>query len=251
MRISFDESGPLACLSIRLISSAHVVPLLQAAGFRAIYVDLQHSSISAASAVEITAHADRLGMHSFIRTSGPRVAEIVSLASLGAKRILIPGADTAPQAHQLMNELAQHHYFHGAAGHGVELGLMVESVLSVSDIEAIMRLPNLSFAMIGCTDLKKDVATVGIADTRYICNAIRRVAAAAKSAKVNIMVGGTWRSEELLNTALSVQPSLITVGSDLLLLEEGTRVAAEKFAAAARFRLKQSAGTPHKSENDH
>ncbi|HYD59943.1 MAG TPA: aldolase/citrate lyase family protein [Noviherbaspirillum sp.] len=251
MRGSISEPAPLACLSVRLVSSAQVVPLLHAAGFRALYVDLQHASMSAAAAAEIAAEADRSGMVSFIRTSGPHVPEIMSLAFLGVRRILVPGADSAEQASLLLQELPQQPQLRQGWCKEFELGLMVESVASVSDIDAIVKQPNLRFVMIGCTDLAKDAKKAGITDARYISTSIQKVAFAAKRANVDFMVGGTWRSKELMDAALAAKPVLITVGSDLLLLQHAAGTALERFAAATPFCLAQPANALHKGGNDH
>ena len=91
------------CLGLRQARSPDIVMLAKAAGFDAVYVDLEHSPLSLETASMLCASAAALGIAGLIRIPSHAADAVSRALDGGAQGLLVPHVNTAEQARAIVS----------------------------------------------------------------------------------------------------------------------------------------------------
>ncbi|MFH0133464.1 HpcH/HpaI aldolase/citrate lyase family protein [Variovorax sp. VaC1] len=238
---------PVAALGIRCSRTPDIARIARASGHHAIWVDLEHSSISIDAAVQICAAAFDIGLMPFVRVPEREYGVIGRLLDGGAGGIIAPRIETVAQAEDLVaacrfpplghrsaiGTLPHVGYrkmaapdFNTAMNQATALKVLIESPLGIENIEGIAAVPGIDIVGIGTNDLSAELGVAG--DFRHPRVRAAHDAALAACLRVGkpLAIGGiadAGYAAELMHRGAA--PFLMTgIDTDLLLAAAHERV---------------------------
>jgi 2-keto-3-deoxy-L-rhamnonate aldolase RhmA len=233
-------------LIVRSSRGAEIASLALAAGFDALYVDLEHSPLSLDDTSRICLTAQALGVTPLVRVPESRLDLIGVVLDNGAMGVIVPHLATEADA---VAAVAAARYppegVRSAGGLAVQLGYrpipaaeanallndatlvvgMIESRLGMENVEAIASVPGVDILMIGANDLLADYGMTGDLDNPFLLKAFRRVLAVCQPRNVCLGVGGLSSRPSLMRAAIDMGARYVSVGSDTSFLLAGARKA--------------------------
>ena len=216
------------------LDSAVVSELLAAVGFDWLFIDAEHSPLSAAAVQRLLQGAGP-SVPCLVRLAASEQVEIKKALDAGAAGIIAPMVNTAEKA----AEVVRHAKYAPLGTRGVGLGralgygmkfneylaganettavvVQAEHIEAVENIEAIVQVPGVDAVFIGPYDLSASLGRIGEVKHPLVARAIERVTAVCQEAKMPLGIFGM--------SATAVQPyiargyTLIVAGADLALL---------------------------------
>lgn len=170
------------CMSLRQLRSAEAALIAQAAGFDAVYIDLEHSSTSLADAANICVAATALGVTPLVRVRSPAAADIAGALDAGALGVIVPHVSSRSDAEAAV----RHAKFPPAGARSVSLLTpvtryqalplgesvrrqndltmviaMIESPEGARQVDEIAAVPGIDVLMIGPNDLSAELGIPG------------------------------------------------------------------------------------------
>src|SRR4029450_13505237 len=88
----------VASMIVRLVSGVEIVRIAKSAGFDALYIDLEHSSLTLQAASQISIMALEAGFPAFVRAPANTPEYISRVLDGGALGIIAPGVQSAGEA---------------------------------------------------------------------------------------------------------------------------------------------------------
>lgn len=186
-------------MALRQLRSADAALIVQACGYDALYLDLEHSPMSAAEAANICITAVALGITPFVRVPSATGDHIGRTLDGGALGVIVPQVTTRAEAEAAV----RHAKFPPLGERSVSLlnptmkyrqvGLadsirmqndatmviaMLESAQGVANAADIAAVPGIDLIMIGPNDLSAELGVAGETKHSKIADAYRTVAAA-------------------------------------------------------------------------
>jgi 4-hydroxy-2-oxoheptanedioate aldolase len=170
------------CLSLRQLRSADAALIAQSAGFDAVYIDLEHATMTIADASNICIAAFALGLTPFIRVRSPSAADIAGALDAGALGVIVPHVASAADAAQavryakfapsgsrsvsVLNPVMRYQSLPLAESIARQNELtmvvaMIETPQGAADIDAIAAVPGIDVIMIGPNDLSAELGIPG------------------------------------------------------------------------------------------
>jgi 2-keto-3-deoxy-L-rhamnonate aldolase RhmA len=233
------QGEPLLSLGIRNARTAEIVRMAKTAGFGLVWVDLEHSSISIDSAVQIIASAADQGMEAWVRVPERDYGVIGRLLDGGATGIVAPRVETAEEARRVVNAarfpplgqrsqialLPQAKYQRMSAAElmrcadvATTVHILIESAEGVRNAGAIAAIDGVDILHVGLNDLSVDLGHVD--DLRHgdMLDACKLVIAAAHACDKLAVIGGSSDPAlfvELLNAG-AVPLVFAAIDSDVL-----------------------------------
>jgi 2-keto-3-deoxy-L-rhamnonate aldolase RhmA len=233
------QGEPLLSLGIRNARTAEIVRMAKTAGFGLVWVDLEHSSISIDSAVQIIASAVDQGMEAWVRVPERDYGVIGRLLDGGATGIVAPRVETAEEARRVVNAarfpplgqrsqialLPQAKYQRMSAAElmrcadvATTVHILIESAEGVRNAGAIAAIDGVDILHVGLNDLSVDLGHVD--DLRHgdMLDACKLVIAAAHACDKLAVIGGSSDPAlfvELLNAG-AVPLVFAAIDSDVL-----------------------------------
>jgi 4-hydroxy-2-oxoheptanedioate aldolase len=238
------------CLRITLVTSNEIAFLADAAGFDALYVDLEHTSIAPADAARICSTATALGASALARLSSVDDAAAVPLLDAGCQGVIAPHVETTDDARRLVErclfpplgrrsttgpalrlgyqpvapaELARH------LNAATVLCVMVESPQAVSQVGEIAAVDGVDLVLVGTQDLATSLGVPGAVDHPSVVEQYEQVAAECAAAGTAFGVAGV-ADPQVLARYVGLGARFVSAGSDADLL----RTAAAQRVATLR-----------------
>jgi 2-keto-3-deoxy-L-rhamnonate aldolase RhmA len=199
------------CLTVRISRTLHVVAIARAAGFDALYVDMEHSSTSFEAASEICLAACLAGVVPLVRVPSHEAYDINRALDGGAAGIIIPHVDTADEARACVDACKFPPIGkRSVAGSAAVIGYaqvpaaemarvlnrnimvipMLETATAIANAEAIAAVDGIDMLLIGTNDLMAELGIPGQVDHPAVRKAYAEVAAACKKHGRYLGVGG-------------------------------------------------------------
>jgi len=170
------------CMSLRQLRSADAALIAQAAGFDAVYIDLEHAAMTIAEASNICIAASALDLTPFIRVRSPAAADIAGALDAGALGVIVPHVASAADA----AEAVRHAKFPPMGSRSVsvlnpamryqslplgeniarqnELTMvvaMIETPQGAKEVDSIAAVPGIDVIMVGPNDLSAELGIPG------------------------------------------------------------------------------------------
>jgi len=242
-----NQRIPVAALGIRGARSADIARIARSSGHHAIWVDLEHSTMSIDTAALICAAALDLGLAPFARIPEREYGVIGRLLDGGVLGIIAPRVETVAEAQDIIAacrfpplghrsaiatlahvnfERMSASQFNQTLNQATVVKILLESPLGIANIEAIAALPGVDIVGIGTNDLAAEMGVPGQFRHADVRKAHEAAIGACQRAGKPLVIGGIadiHYASELIR--LGAAPFLFTgIDTDLLLAAARDRI---------------------------
>jgi 2-keto-3-deoxy-L-rhamnonate aldolase RhmA len=231
-------------ISIRLTRGVEIAAMARAAGFDALYVDMEHSTFSAAEASQVCIACLGAGVTPLVRVPVIDEAHVSRMLDAGAMGVIAPHVHSAAQARRLV-ELCRFPPLGRRAAVALlpQLGFrsmpqsdiaetmnratavvaMVEDAQALANVDEIAAVEGVDVLFVGCSDLNASLGLRGTAAELALVDAVDTVIKACQRHGKVAGIGGMARRPELLRRFVAQGARLVSMGTDLSLLMDGAR----------------------------
>ncbi|MGC4005335.1 MAG: aldolase/citrate lyase family protein [Pirellulales bacterium] len=255
-RDALAAGKPLNVFSLgRLCHPTAIEMFAQAGGYDGVWLDQEHSGLTAEQIqiAAITARANGLG--SLVRMPFTHPSLVSQNLESGVEGVMAARIDSAAQADAFvrwcrfaprgfrgMNTQGADGWYsrrtaleQSVAARDTFVGVQIESLGALDDLEAIARTPDLDMLFVGPADLSQELGVLGKPDSPIVWEAIERVAklSRAHGKMWGIVPFGPASAERCLNLGCG----MLTVGSDCHGLRMGIDALKSTYRAAFEKRL--------------
>lgn len=234
-----QTGGTAFCMPVRFSRLNQVARMAQAAGFDAIYLDMEHSTISTEQVSQLALAADSEGVAPLVRVPSHDGPSIVRVLEGGCTGVIVPHVHTAAQAQAVASVMrfrpvgqramagasAPLHYVRLSAGAGgaklntdTLLIVMIESIEGVANADAIAAVPGVDLLLIGTGDLSDELGVHGQAEDPRIFAAFEKVGAACQRHGCWLGVAGMKGDTPVLAKLHKLGARFLSVRTDETLL---------------------------------
>ena len=245
------EAGELVlCLGVRLARTVDIARMAKTAGFDAIFIDMEHSSMPLETAVQISVAALDVGITAVVRIPGHLPNEASRIVDGGALGVVVPHVDTPEQAKMMVDACkfpplghrstggpSVHLNFRRVPGAGQILNdatlvtVMLETPEAIANADAIAAVEGVDMIMIGTNDLSTEMGCPGQHDHDKIRAAYKTVGEACRKHGTHFAMGGVRDNPDLVSDYIGCGVRFILAGSDSSLIIAGARREAEALRA--------------------
>lgn len=245
-------SGEVAlCMGLRQSRTVDIAPLVQACGFDALYVDMEHSPVGFEIASAICIAAMGYGVTPLVRVPGHLGQDISRALDGGAQGVILPHVNTPEQAAAIVSFAK-----YPPLGHRSVMGagpasayrsqplaeinrsgnadtmviIMLETPEGVANAHAIAAVPGVDMLLIGSNDLCTEMGIPGQLRHPDLLAAYQTVAKACHENRIALGVGGIRGDADLQMQLIRLGARFLIAGSDTTYLS----AAASKDAGALR-----------------
>jgi 2-keto-3-deoxy-L-rhamnonate aldolase RhmA len=233
------ERGELALgIGLRQARTVDIAPAMATVGLDWLFIDLEHSTMSLDTAMQISVAAHVAGLAPLVRVPYRRYDMATRALDGGALGIVMPHVDTAEEARDMavklryppdgcrsmaaampqlgfavrpIDEMARE------VNSNLLLITMLETPKAIANAEAIAAIDGIDALLIGTSDLTMEMGIPGQLVHADVIKAYETAAAACKRHGKWLGAGGVY-SDEGLTTYIGIGARLVLIGSDLSLL---------------------------------
>jgi 4-hydroxy-2-oxoheptanedioate aldolase len=220
-------------LSIRIARSVEIVHIAKSCGFDAIYIDMQHSSISLETTSQLCIAALGIGITPLVRVPG---IDYVSRAlDGGAMGVTVPDIESADQVRKVVAKCTFEPAGERSTGGGLPhlqyrswpqeevvevmnetttIFANIENLAALEAVDDIAAVPGLDVLMVGTNDLCAAFGVPGQHGHELVRDAYRKCIAAARRHGKYVGVGGI-SDRKLIAEYVGWGGRVISMGSDL------------------------------------
>lgn len=229
----------VASMIVRLVSGVEIVRIAKSAGFDALYIDLEHSSLTLQAASQISIMALEAGIPAFVRVPANTPEYISRVLDGGALGVIAPGVRSAQEARQVV--AAAKYPPLGARGMSTGLAhlgfrslppaealpkmnqatmviVQLESAAGLAAIEDIVAVEGVDMVLIGTNDFLADLGRPGEYDHPKVREAYERTIAACRRHGKHCGVGGLSSRPDLVQQFVAMGARFVSTGTDLAFL---------------------------------
>jgi 2-keto-3-deoxy-L-rhamnonate aldolase RhmA len=226
--------GPMVTLN-----SPEAIEVLTMVGFDWLFIDAEHGAFSTLDMQRLI-QAAGAAMPCLIRVAVGQEVAIKKALDIGAAGIIVPQVNRvdqteeiirwaryAPQGNRGVGLARAHGYglrfqdYIDRANDEVMVVIQAEHIDSVTNIEAIVRVPGVDAVLIGPYDLSASMGLMGQVDHPEVIAAIDRVTIACRTASKPLGIFGL--SAEAVKPYIDQGYTLITAGVDTLLMAQAAK----------------------------
>ncbi|NKB21830.1 MAG: aldolase [Alphaproteobacteria bacterium] len=241
VKASIVDGNTALCLCVRMARTVDIGAIAAAAGFDALYVDMEHCPISVDDTSAICMAAPGFGVTPFVRVPQDDVGLASRLLDGGAYGIIFPHVETEEQAVMVSRAcLFPPRGTRSAVGSTIHLGfeglsqkeagerldaltlttVMIETELGVNNAEAIAAVDGVNMVMVGTADLSAVMGKPGALDSSDIRSACERVASACQKTGKIFALGGVRNNPVLAAEYAAMGAQFIIAGMDATYLQQ-------------------------------
>jgi 2-keto-3-deoxy-L-rhamnonate aldolase RhmA len=232
------------CMATRLARTAEIAMIAEACGFDALFVDMEHSTISLDATAQICMAALGAGVTPLVRIAGHRFEDATRLLDMGALGIVCPNVETRAQAESLVRacrfpplgerSIAGPGPLQGyratplaevnAQGNAATLLIpMLENPQGIANAEEIASVPGIDVLLIGSNDLCTALGIPGELKSPQLRAAYESVAIACKTHGKVLGVGGIRGDVAQVAELVKLGARFVIAGSDVQYLMMAAR----------------------------
>jgi 4-hydroxy-2-oxoheptanedioate aldolase len=237
------------CLGVNQARTPNIAMIAAAAGFDAIYVDLEHNPTSLETCSMLCVAAMGAGITPVVRIGSQDGHLAARVLDGGAQGLMVPHINSATEAAAIVSACRFPPVGHrSVGGAGPALGYRTMTQAEVSDFlnretlllamletpeaiehaEAIASVPGIDGLHIGSNDLTSEMGIPGkYRDQRYLA-AVERASKAARSQGKCLGIGGILFDHELQTEIVRLGARYLTAGNDVQYLLRGARADIER-----------------------
>lgn len=245
------DAGRMAMMtSVRQTPGNQVVFAIKAAGFHAIFIDLEHGMLSLPEAGQLCMMGLACNVTPIVRIPGHETHLIGQILDLGAMGIIIPHVNTAEEAKHMVDACMYppvgHRGFSSTIPQLQSLSFpakevrahinsqttvmpQIETAEGVENVEAIAGVDGVDMVEVGGNDLLLDLGIPGDYDNPKLMTVLKKVADGAKKAGKHFGVGGV--PDHVVKEVYAMGGRIMSVGGDINFLASAMKTAAERTRA--------------------
>ena len=211
-----------------------------------ICIDMEHSSITLEQLENLLNVLDKNKSNSFVRVSDNNKTEIKKVLDLGAKGIIVPMINTAPEAKNAISYATyppkgQRGYaLARAQGFGYDLAnytklsknikivVQIETVKAINNLEEILKVKGLHSTLIGPRDLSGSIGKPGDYKNKKFIKALQKYEKLSKKSKVSMGMHVAFPKTEILNKFIKKGYKFVAIGTDMTFLGDTIREKIDK-----------------------
>jgi 4-hydroxy-2-oxoheptanedioate aldolase len=206
------DKGELALgVILRQARTVDIAPIMKAAGFDWLFLDLEHNSMDLDTAVQIAVAALGAGIAPVARVPARQLWMATRFLDGGGLGIVMPHVDTPEEAHEIAQALR-----YPPQGHR-SVVVMLETPRAIENAAAIAAVPGIDSLLIGTNDLAMELGIPGMFGDERILAAYQTVVDACRAHGKFAGIGGI-ADRELLRRYIEMGVRLVLPGSDLSLM---------------------------------
>ena len=252
-RLAHGEVG--LCMATRLARTAEIAMMAEACGFDALFVDMEHSTVSLDATAQICLAALGAGVTPLVRIAGHNFHDATRLLDMGALGIVCPNVETRAQAEDFVRacrfpplggrSVAGPGPLQGyratplgevnAQGNAATLLIpMLESPQGIANADAIASVPGIDVLLIGSNDLCTALGIAGELKHPKLRAAYESTMQACRAHGKVLGVGGVRGDVAQVAELVKLGARLVIAGSDVqyLMMAARNEVAAIRKAVA-------------------
>ncbi|KAL2866663.1 HpcH/HpaI aldolase family protein [Aspergillus lucknowensis] len=230
-----SEDKVCRTLGIKFITSPEIVYIARNAGFHALFIDLEHSSLSLDTACRLSVAAMNAGLSPFVRVPGQAGPGVIQrVLDNGAQGVIVPHVDRVEQALSAVNAakypplgkrsvtgMLPHIGYRAASIADVSavgntrlstVIVMIESPEAVANVDAIAAVEGVDVVLVGTNDLSIELGVAGDFDAPSFVESMEAVAAAVKKHGKILGVAGIYNRADLLRDYIQRLGARFVVG---------------------------------------
>ncbi|OCF77488.1 hypothetical protein I204_01476 [Kwoniella mangroviensis CBS 8886] len=238
--------GELAhSFSIKLVKSVEIIHYAAAAGYDAVLIDLEHSSLGLETTNQLSCAALQVGVTPIVRVPAS-TSDWISRALDGrAAAVIVPHYDTpnSPLGERsvtsgmpiLKYASVPAKYANPVANDATLVIVMIETERALEIADDIAAVPGIDIVLIGSSDLTSDMGIPGDYDNQRLTDAYAKVSAACKKASVDgrivtLGIGGLNPRPDLIEKFASLHSNAryAMSGADKSIMLNGMKAGAAK-----------------------
>ena len=230
------DKGELALgIILRQARTVDIAPIMKAAGYDWLFLDLEHNSMDLDTAVQIAVAALGAGIAPIVRVPAGQFWLATRVLDGGALGIVMPHVDTAEEAKEIADRLHYPPHGHrsiagglphfgyvpiaaGAACAAINAAtlvvVMLETPQAIANAPAIAAVPGIDSLLIGTSDLSMELGIPGQFGDERIGDAYRIVVEACDAQGKFAGIGGVYE-ESLMRRYIGMGVRLVLGGGDL------------------------------------
>ena len=242
------------CLGVNQARTPNIAMIAEAAGFDAIYVDLEHNPTSLETTSMLCIAALSIGITPMVRIGSQDGHLAARVLDGGAQGLMVPHVNSSAEAEAIATACRFPPIGHrsvGGAGPALAyrtmpqrevseflnretlLLAMLETPRAIELAETIAAVPGIDGLHIGSNDLCSEMGIPGgYRDPRYL-QAVERAAGAARAQGKYLGVGGILFDHELQTEIVRLGARYLTAGNDVQYLLRGARADMERMKTIA------------------
>lgn len=234
-------------IGLRQARTVDIAPIMRAAGYDWLFVDLEHGALDLDIATQISVAALGAGISSLVRVPKGRYDLATRILDGGAWGIVMPHVDTADEAREIVDRLryppAGHRSVYGAMPQigfasmpmaesaaqinaNMMIVCMLESPAAIANADAIAAVPGVDALLIGSSDLTMEMGLPGQFYHPDVVKAFETMIAACRKHGKWPGIGGNY-TEEGFRKYIGMGVRLVLAGSDLSFMMAGAGNAAK------------------------
>jgi 2-keto-3-deoxy-L-rhamnonate aldolase RhmA len=256
MRERLDAGQLVLCMALAQARTADIPTIAAAAGFDAVYVDLEHTAISLETASLLCSAAIGAGITPLVRVPAHDHQYLTRSLDVGAMGVIVPHVETRAEAVAIVDAcrfpprghrsvtgsnpatryqpMGQRELLDTFDAQTV-VSVMVETPAAIERADEIASVPGLDMVMVGPHDLTAEMGILGQFRDEAFLDAVRTVAKACRAHGTIFGIAGI-RDLELLGELVELGLRFVSAGTDAGFMTEAAT------AHAARLRTIPVAG---------
>lgn len=221
------------------LRSPDVPRLFAAGGFDFVFIDTEHSALSLETVADMVATARATGIVPIVRVSQAEYTLVARTLDQGAQGIIIPRVNTPQEVRDIVSWMrfppegirgyadtaAQTEFQPVTPREFVDAGntenlcvIQIERRQAVENVEAMLAVPGVDVACMGCMDLSVDLGIPGELDHPSMVESIERVLAAGR--RNGVAVGIISGNFEAVAKWMRAGMRFVSYSTETLLLQE-------------------------------
>ena len=240
LRETLRGDGLLLCLALLNARTPDVPAIAAAAGFDAVYVDLEHTSTSLETTAMLCASALGAGISALVRVPSHDPSTIARVLDNGAVGVIVPHVNSVAEAEAVVdssrfpplghrsisgpNAVSGYHdrpatELTALLDDRTVVAVMVETPEAVDAVDAIAAVDGIDMILLGPSDLTAEMGIHGQYENAHFHDAVESVAAACRKHDVALGVAGI-KSLDLLKRFVDLGLRFISAGTDAGMMTE-------------------------------
>jgi 4-hydroxy-2-oxoheptanedioate aldolase len=251
MRERLDAGQVVLCMALAQARTADIPMMAAAAGFDAVYVDLEHSAISLETTSVLCAGAIAAGITPLVRVPAHDHQYLTRALDIGATGVIVPHVETGAEAEQIADACRfpprGHRSVAGpnpanryqpmpqrelldAFDEQTVVAVMLETPAAVERADAIASVPGVDMVMLGPHDLTAEMGILGQFRDPAFLDVVRTVAKACRTHGRIFGIAGI-RDLELLTEFVGLGLRFVSAGTDVGFMIEAASAHAARLRA--------------------
>jgi 4-hydroxy-2-oxoheptanedioate aldolase len=237
LRKKMDAGEVAVSMIVRLVSSVEIAVLAAAAGFDALYVDLEHCGFSVETTNQICIAAALAGVVPLVRVASlddiPRLLDggahgviVPQVRSAAAAREAVAAAKYPPLGTRSASGPLPHLRFRAVPAAEMNpqmnaattLSIMIETLEALEHVEDIAATPGVDLLLVGTNDLTAEMGIPGKYDDPRVTDTFRRVIDACRRNGIHAGIGGLASRPDKMAEFAAMGARFISSGNDLSFL---------------------------------